>query len=195
MPGVLQLRVIALLSAGALAVHELRYLAAFGSRTEDALAREGHAYLNALTPLVGVTLACLLGHLLYRVAWGRDAQRRGAPTRTAAAAAFAVGLLAIYVGQELIEGLLAAGHPGGLHGVFGHGGWLAVPMSGALGLGLSLLVRCARAAVARVRGAIRLLAPRMGHPAARASAATVVVVVAAPLARHRAGRAPPVAVA
>jgi hypothetical protein len=195
MPGVPKVRVIALLSAGALAVHELRYLAAFGSRTDEALVHEGHAYLNALTPLVGVTLACLLGHLLYRVAWGRDAQGRGAPTRTAAAAAFAVGLLAIYVGQELIEGLLAAGHPGGLHGVFGHGGWLAVPMSGALGLGLSLLVRCARAAVARVRGAIRLLAPRMGHPAARASAATVVVAVAAPLARHRAGRAPPVAVA
>ena len=34
----------------------------------------------------------------------------------------AVGLLAVYAGQELLEGLFATGHPQGLVGIFGDGG-------------------------------------------------------------------------
>ena len=48
----------ALLLAGALSVHELRYLVAFGDEAEDALAHHGHGFLTFLTPLL-VTLAAI----------------------------------------------------------------------------------------------------------------------------------------
>jgi hypothetical protein len=191
----LQLRIMASLGAGALAVHELRYLAAFGSRSEEALAHQGHAYLNTLTPLVGLALAGVLGHVLYRLAWGREATDRRGPSRAAAAAAFAAGLLAIYIGQELLEGAVATGHPAGWHGVFGHGGWLAVPFSAGLGLALSLLVGCARAAVARARRVLRLPVFRPIATPSQPPALGDVTPAAAPLARHLAGRAPPFVVA
>jgi len=44
-----------------------------------------------------------------------------------------VALLAIYVSQETVEGLLSAGHPGGVAAVFGHGGLVAVPIALAIG--------------------------------------------------------------
>ena len=39
------------------------------------------------------------------------------------------GLLAIFTAQELVEGLRNGGHPAGVHGVVGHGGWIAVPLA------------------------------------------------------------------
>ena len=41
----------------------------------------------------------------------------------------AAALLALYVAQELLEELFATGHPSGVAGVFGHGGWWAIPLS------------------------------------------------------------------
>jgi len=74
------LRALALLAPGALAVHELRYLVAYGGDAQRTLDHEGHHYLAALTPLVSLLLAATLAHLLVRLASG---QRRAAFTSLA----------------------------------------------------------------------------------------------------------------
>ena len=124
------LRACALLLCGALATHELRYLIAFGG---DAPAGLGHGYLAPAGLAVGALSAAALGQLLVRIA--------GAPARPSSRAVRArvlwpvasAALLGTYVGQELAEGLLAHGHPGGLDGVFGAGGWVAVPLAAGFG--------------------------------------------------------------
>ena len=54
------------------------------------------------------------------------------------------GLVAIYATQELLEELLASGHPGGVAGVLGHGGWWAVPVAAIVAAGITVLQRVAR---------------------------------------------------
>jgi len=99
--------------------------------------------------------------------------------------------MAIYVGQELVEGLLASGHPGGLHGVFGHGGWIAVPTAVAIGSLIALTLRVADAVIAFVAGRQRP-GPRQrpGRPR-HCTPLSVALPRLAPLARVGAGRAPP----
>jgi hypothetical protein len=50
-------------------------------------------------------------------------------------------LVAMYCGQELCESLFAPGHPVGLAGVFGHGGWIALPAAAAVGAALATALR------------------------------------------------------
>ena len=47
--------------------------------------------------------------------------------------------MAIYVSQELLEGLFATGHPGGVAGIFGYGGWWSIPAALAVGLVLAAM--------------------------------------------------------
>jgi hypothetical protein len=154
-----------LLPAGALTVHALRYLLVFGGGTREELAHTGHGYLGLLAPVVALLAAAGIGLLIRRLsrAWrtGEDKARRtsGALTWLALSAALA----ALYVGQELLEGVLAAGHPGGLAGVFGDGGWMALPLAVAIGGLLALALRGANAAaalVARLARARRKPLPR-----------------------------------
>ncbi len=56
-------------------------------------------------------------------------------------------LLGLYCAQELTEGAVAAGHAGGLTGVLGSGGWLAVPLAIAVGGVLTLFLRAGDALV------------------------------------------------
>jgi hypothetical protein len=97
-------------------------------------------------------------------------------------------LVMVYAAQELAEGLLASGHPSGLAGVFGHGGWIAVVLALVVSAGI----------VALVRGAERLLVRRTGCALVRPPLPAGVwepreapVLRLRPLARHLAGRAPP----
>ncbi len=53
-------------------------------------------------------------------------------------------MLGVYVLQEFLEGLLATGHPAGLAGIFGYGGWWAIPAAAAIGLVLAALLHGAR---------------------------------------------------
>ena len=58
-------RAASLLSLGALAVHELRYLLAYGHGATEALAQQGHGYMSDLAgALVVLALAALLATLL-----------------------------------------------------------------------------------------------------------------------------------
>jgi hypothetical protein len=56
----------------------------------------------------------------------------------------AASLVVIYSCQEFLEGLLATGHPAGLVGIFGYGGWWAVPSALCIGLVLAALLHGAR---------------------------------------------------
>src|ERR1019366_4753159 len=96
------------------------------------------------------------------------------------------GLVAIYATQELLEELLASGHPGGVAGVFGHGGWWAVPVAAIVAAGITALQRVARV-VLRVAADAR---PRLWTALlGLAVPAGSVLRAPAPLARAYAGRA------
>jgi hypothetical protein len=101
-------------------------------------------------------------------------------------------LIAIYVVQELLEGLLATGHPLGFAGVFGYGGWWAVPAALCVGLVLAAIFHGARWVLDEV--AQRRCSPtrnpvrrRIAQPRRR----DATLPRLAPLAEGWSGRGPP----
>ncbi len=188
------LRGVALVPVAALAVHQLRYELAFGPAARHQLAEQGHAYLGSLVPwillAVGFGAGAWLGALV--TTWrepSHDGSARRGLLRTWLATALT--LVAIYMAQELLEGLLAAGHPPGPAGVFGDGGWLAVPAALFVAAVVALLMWVGAAIVARVAarrspGGRRVDVLRL--PARR----RFVPVPVAALAGCAAGRAPPI---
>jgi hypothetical protein len=179
-----------LFPAAAFAVHQLRYELAYGSGSGAALSAQGHGYLTSLAPWVAVLVALALGSFLVRLARAGGARLDLRPRRAFAELWLVASgcLLATYSVQEWLEGLFAAGHPGGFAGVFGHGGWWAIVLSIAAGLLIAALLRVAtvvaeivsRVAPAR-SAALRLLVGFV----------SVSLVRRAPLADASAGRAPP----
>jgi hypothetical protein len=183
-----------LMPAAALVVHQARYMLGYGVRANTELAAQGHSYLHSLVPWT--ILALGVGASLYvrRLAHAARTGRSGTFTRISAAALWLVttcGLIAIYAVQETLEALSASGHPAGMAGVFGHGGWYAVPAAAVVALGVVAVLRLGRA--------VLRLASRLAPPAARLSAPnfrlprSVALVAATPLALAAAGRAPPLA--
>ncbi len=189
----LRARAAALLPLAALGVHDLRYRLAYGGDAGHELARQGHAYLGIAKPLVGVLCARAAAEMVARLAraWriGEAAEQNWSRSRLWALATAA--LVAVFFGQELLEGAIFSGHPAGLAGVLGAGGWLALPLSVAAAGLLTLLLAGARA-VAHVLAARRR---RMTARGALAGTRKLPVAVAArrpaPLASAAAGRAPP----
>jgi hypothetical protein len=189
-----KLRTVALLAAGAILVHELRYLAAYGGNASQALAEQGHSYTPLLEAFASLLLVCALGRFavsLARARRGGVAEARPASFTHLWARASAA-LAAVYTLQEGFEGAFAPGHPSGLIGVFGHGGWTALIFSVAVGAAIALLTRLAH-------GALELAAARAGGAPRRAAAALSSWAVCDPrsprrldvLAHNLAGRAPP----
>lgn len=130
----------ALLALGALGVHELRYRVGFGEAAQEALRAHGHDYLTVGGPLVGVLAALVLGRGVALWAGGRSAPVDARWRLTALWPALALALAAIFSVQELLEGVLASGHPSGVAAVLAGGGWAADPpasppaaIGGALG--------------------------------------------------------------
>jgi hypothetical protein len=184
------LRLAALLSAGTLAVHELRYLAAYGRDTDQALSEQGHAYLTAVGPLVALLLALVAAGLVRAAARGRFGGggrfgfRRGWLT-------ISTTIYAIFAAQESIEGLLAGGHASGLAAVFANGGWLAIVFALAVGALLAWLVReMPAAAAATTRGLRAPLLCLIPAPHLQLAAADATHR-AAGAPRHLAPRGPP----
>jgi hypothetical protein len=147
-------RAIALLSLGAFALHQLRYALAYGDGASRALAHQGHGYLAELGGvLIAVASATLLGTLLagaLSLGTGGEARSRHA-TWLRLAGAYVLGLLAIFCAQELAEGALASGHPGGIAAVLANGGWVGLPLALVIGAACalaSLLLRDATEALA-----------------------------------------------
>jgi hypothetical protein len=145
----------------AFAVHQLRYWLAFHGMSGIELQRQGHAYLHSLVPWIVALIAIAVGAFLR--ALGRALG--GACSRPRYTLSFgllwlicSVCLLSIYMSQEFLEGLYVTGHPAGLTGIFGYGGWWAVPAAVGVGLVLAASFHGARWVLretARRSGALR----------------------------------------
>jgi hypothetical protein len=214
-----RLRAAALMPAAVLTVHQLRYLLAFGGGSGEELEKEGHQYLSALAAPIAMSVAIVIGLFFARlaVAWRvgtpearADAERslrvgeRGSgdprPRRRFAPGGFVrlalligLTLLALYSCQELLEGMLSTGHPGGFEGVFGEGGWWAVPLAFACGTVVAAALRGARAAIRWVAARRRTAKLSHGRPAPAPRPARLALPRPVPLAGAAAGRAPPLA--
>jgi len=186
---------VALVPAAALAVHQLRFMLAFGGDAGVELARQGHSYLHSLVPWVVLLVGLAAGAFLWALGRAMGGQR-SAPRYTLSLAALWVVcsacLLAIYVTQELLEGLLATGHPAGLAGVFGSGGWWSIPAAVCVGLVLAAAFHGARWVLDEVghrRGrVVSAAAPRAALPERPGDA---LLPRLSPLAEGRSGRGPP----
>jgi hypothetical protein len=185
----------ALMPAGAFAVHQLRYWLAFGSHAGEELADQGHSYLHSVVPWIVLLIGLSLGAFL--LALGRALGGRcSVPRYTLSFAALwllcAACLVTVYTTQEFLEGLFATGHPAGLAGIFGYGGWWSIPAALAVGLVLA-------AAFHGARRVLHAVADRCARRVAIAGRPPVVVRVRrdvllpalVPLADGWSGRGPP----
>jgi hypothetical protein len=186
---------LALMPPAAFAVHQLRYWFAFHGLTGLELQRQGHAYLHSLVPWIVLLIALAVGiflRALGRALGGHCSLPRYTFSFAALWLVCAACLLAIYVSQELLEGTLLTGHPAGLTGVFGYGGWWSIPASLGVGLVLAASFHGARwvlheTAQRRVR---RRPAPA-GAAAVRRTPPDVLLPRIAALAGGWSGRGPP----
>lgn len=183
----------ALMPAGAFAVHQLRYWLAFGSRAGLMLQRQGHSYLHSVAPWIVLLIAVSAGILLRalgRAVGGRGSLPRYTLSFTALWLLCAACLVAIYAGQEFLEGLLATGHPAGLVGIFGYGGGWSVPAALAVGLVLAAIFYGFQWVLHQVGERRRFLAPVRRRLLACVPQ-TVLVPRLAPLAKGWSDRGPP----
>ena len=137
----------ALVPAAALLVHELRFMLAFGGAAGTELARQGHSYLHSLAPWIAVLIGVAVGAFLWalgRAARGQRTVRRYTLSLVALWLVCSAALIAIYICQEFLEGLFATGHPAGVAGIFGYGGWWAIPAAVCIGLVLAAIMHGAR---------------------------------------------------
>ena len=183
-------RSAALIVLGALGVHQLRYLLAYGGAGGHELAAQGHDYLAEAVPVLGsFVFAAVLAGLVGACAGGCGEGRRGGFGRRAAA--FALAVFTIYAVQELAEGFLASGHAAGLGAIFGAGGWIALPLTVAAGAACAVfdrgLARLEQAVAALAAGSLPTPRPAPSHPAP----AVPALVPQSPLAFGLARRPPP----
>jgi hypothetical protein len=179
----------------AFAVHQLRYWLAFHSLAGTELARQGHSYLHSVVPWIVLLLAVSFGAFLRalgRAFGGQCSLPRYTVSFVALWVICAACLLAIYVCQEFLEGLFATGHPGGLVGIFGYGGWWSIPAALGVGLVLAAAFHGARWMLVELARRRRRTTgiPRMAL-LARGPAREVLLPRLAPLAGGWSGRGPP----
>jgi hypothetical protein len=176
------------LPAGVLAVHQLRYLLAYGAGAGHVLRAHGDTYVPVAFPAVALLLAAASIATLARLARGsRDLGADRRPwwsiwLRTAAV------LVAGFCLLELLEVAFEAGHPG-FGSIFGDGGWWALPAAALVSGLLTLVVRGGRALLRAITAQRRQHLPRSAHASKRAP--VVSRARRAALATCAAGRAPP----
>jgi hypothetical protein len=186
---------IGLIPPAAFAVHQLRYILAYGGGAGVELQRTGHSYLHSLVPWIVLLLALVAGGFLR--ALGRTFAGHTTPARYAVSlcglwAACSAALIAIFAGQEFLEGLFATGHPAGLAGIFGYGGWWAIPAAAAIGLVLAAILHgalCVLREVARYR--LRRQSRFAGRAVALPRPVDALLLMRPPLVGGASGRGPP----
>jgi hypothetical protein len=184
-----------LMPAGAFAVHQLRYWLAFGSHAGLLLERQGHSYLHSVVPWIVLLLAVAAGLFLRTLGRALSGEWTVPGYSLSFAGlwlACASTLLALYAGQELLEGLASAGHPAGLAGVLGYGGWWAIPSSACIGLVVCALLHGGRwlCHVAQRLAGGGIPQPHRRRVGARPPV-DILLLRLAPLAGGWSGRAPP----
>ena len=186
---------VALVPAAALLVHQLRFWLAFGGGASAELARQGHSYLHSIVPWIMLGVGLGVGGFLYGLGRALRGQTSGPRYTLSLGGLWLVCsscLVAIYVGQEFLEGLLAVGHPAGLAGIFAMGGWWSIPAALSVGLLLAVVFHGARWVLDEL--AQRAHPPAQLAPARRTAApriSDVVVPRLSPLAEGWSGRGPP----
>jgi hypothetical protein len=173
-------------------VHQLRYRLGFGDKAGHVLSDHGHGYMTTVAPIVSLLLAAVIGQLLWAVC---QQAAPGRPHRISAGRLWlliAAALLGLYTGQELLEGVLAPGHPAGLAGVLDHDGWTAAPLALVVAGAITVALRVA-SAVDASDPPLLLAAPLPKHAAPLALVAVIdgLWPSSSPLALCGAGRAPP----
>jgi hypothetical protein len=184
-----------LMPAAAFAVHELRYYLAYGASARAELERTGHSYLHSVVPWLVLLVALAIGWFV----WALGRALAGQTSRTRFTVSFAglwlvcsACLVGIFATQEFLEGLFATGHPAGLAGIFGFGGWWSIPAAVCVGLVVAAVLHGARWVLDEV--AERCARGRPGEvarPASTPRPADVRVPRLAPLAEGWSGRGPP----
>ncbi len=184
-----RVRLAGILAVAAFALHQLRYLLAFGGSSAE-LGQEGHRYMSDLLPPLSVLVLAAVVATLIRGTEGASPARTPLARRVAA---FAGALLAIYVGQELLEAVIASGHAPGPGSLVAGGGWIALPLAVTVGTLAALLVHVLEG-VERVFAVTDWERPPLSRaPAVRgtALAARGISLLSAPLAFGLARRPPP----
>jgi hypothetical protein len=183
-------RLAAIVASGAFALHQLRYLLAFGSGSAE-ITEHGHRYMTDLLPAIAVLVLAGAVATLIRGTEGASPARASLARRIAI---FAGALLAIYLSQESLEAALFAGHPAGPTTLLTHGGWLALPLALAIGT-LSAFLARALEGVERAIALVHAIRVRRRAPSVsgRALAAHGLRLPSAPLAFGLARRPPPMA--
>jgi hypothetical protein len=189
------IRSAAAIATGTFALHQLRYLAAYGHDSGEALARQGHGYLTDLLPaLAALALAALAATLIRALAPPAASSSRQTGRPAWRIAAYAGAILAAYASQELAEGWLAAGHPAGAAALAAHGGWVALPLAIGLGAitaaGIAALERAEELVGSLVARRVVVRPPRRDGRARRSRG---VHLATRPLAFGIARRPPPAA--
>lgn len=185
---------LALMPAAAFAVHELRYWLAFGGRAGAVLQAHGHSYLHSVVPWIVLLVALAAGAFLRalgRALGGRYSTPRYTLSLVALWLLCAACLLAIYITQEFLEGLFATGHPAGLVGIFGYGGWWSVPAALAVGMVLAALFHGCRWVLDQVASRSRRCRPAYRQASPAPLPDSLIRPRLAPLAEGWSGRGPP----
>lgn len=186
-----------MLPAGVLGVHELRYLLAYGAHAGRALTDHGDSYVGTANLLAGVLLVLPAAALAVGVIGARRGRAAGRPAALGPWQTWLAWTTLLIVGfcaTEAVEMVFESAHPDGLAGVFGGGGWWALPAAVAVAALFTLITRGARALVRRV--AARQSGGDRWGPAPTSLSSTRPVRLGrtpglAPLADRAAGRAPP----
>jgi hypothetical protein len=185
----------ALLPPAAFAVHQLRYMLAYGGHASIELQRTGHSYLHSVVPWLVLLLALATGGFLRalgRAFGGHTSPARFTLSLTAIWLVCSAALVAIFACQEFLEGLFATGHPAGWVGIFGYGGWWSIPVALCIGLVLAAVLHGARWLVQEVaRKQARPHAAVIGPAPLVARPSDAVLVAPAPLVNGWSGRGPP----
>jgi hypothetical protein len=168
---------------------------AFGAGASEELQRTGHSYLHSVVPWVVFSIALAVGIFLTalgRAFSGQTSARRYSVSLLGLWLACSGALIAIFICQEFLEGVFLTGHPAGLQGIFGYGGWWAIPASLCIGVVLAALFHGARwvlGEVARRRG--RRTLNWSGTVVSVPRPRDVAVALRSPLLSGSSGRGPP----
>ena len=138
----------ALMPAGAFAVHQLRYMLAFGSRAGMELARQGHC-VPALARAVDRATRASRRRVPAAGLDGRSAVRRSIPRYTLSFAALWMvcappAWWRCTSPRSSSRACSRPGIPAGLAGIFGYGGWWSIPAAFCVGLVLAAIFHGAR---------------------------------------------------
>ena len=187
------LRWFSLLFVAAISLHQLRYLIGPGADAQHSFGAQAHSYLPLAAAFVALLFGASLIHFVSTLTLARSGEVRPPklPRFRSTWLWATVALIAIFVAQESFEGALVSGHSSGLHGLFGHGGWVALLLAPALGALVAFFLRGAQSAIAALASRARCRPARRSARSRWPRLPASGTLRPGVLACNLAGRAPP----